>query len=116
MFEEYKELVHLSRLALAGRRQDIQLFIRRLARRLQTLRPEVATELEKLLAESPTRDSPLRNEAVAAIPRDADSRLKLARPEFPVVLDAEPIWSAHVRQMLEQVIDERERTSALTKE
>ena len=113
MFEDHKELVHLSRLALSGRRQDIQVFIRRLARRLHSARPDITAELEKLLAESPTRDSPLRNEAVSALPVDFDSRLKLIRPEFPVVLNVEPIWSPLVRQALEQVIDERKGSSAL---
>lgn len=116
MFEDYTELVQLSRLALAGRRQDIQLFIRRLARRLQKTKPDVSASLENLLAESPTRDSPLRNDAVSAIPTDSDSRLQLARSEFPVVLDVEPIWAQHVRQMLVQVVHERERVSELSKE
>jgi SpoVK/Ycf46/Vps4 family AAA+-type ATPase len=116
MFEQCDELVNLARLALAGRRQDVQAFIRRLARRLHKVNPEAAEKLESLLAESPTRDAPLRHESVAAIPTDADSRLKLARPEFPVVLDVEPIWETGVRRLLEQVVHERNNIGALTKE
>ncbi|MGH9534072.1 MAG: AAA family ATPase [Terriglobales bacterium] len=115
MFEEYVELVHLSRLALSGRRQDVQVFIRRLARRLRSVRPDVADELERLLAESPTRDSPLRNNALSAIPMDADSRLKLVRPEFPVVLEVEPLWAPSVKPMLEQIVDERTNTAVLSR-
>jgi SpoVK/Ycf46/Vps4 family AAA+-type ATPase len=116
MFEEYKELVHLSRLALSGRRQDVQTFISRLARRLQTVRPDVSEQLQRLLMESPTSASPLRNEAISAIPTDSDSRLRLARPEFPVMLDAQPIWTDEVRQKIRQVLAERSRQPELAKE
>ena len=115
MFEEYNELAQLSRLALAGRRQDIQVFIRRLARRLQSSKPEISEKLDRLLAESPTRDSPLRSEAMEAIPTDSDSRLRLARIESPVFLDTEPIWTDHIRQKMERLIAERSRQSELVK-
>lgn len=107
MFEEYEELVNLARLGLAGRRQDVALYVTRIARRLREAKPEVADRLNALLAESPTRDAPLRNSAVAALPVDKDSRLKLARPEYPVVLDVEPIWSEAVGRALDQIRSER---------
>ena len=116
MFKEYDELVGLSRLALSGRRQDIQMMIRRLARRLRKTRPDVADQLDHLLTESPTLESPMRNDSIAAIPTDSDSRLKLVRPEFPVVLDVEPIWSDDVRRRLDQVVAERMRQQELAKE
>jgi hypothetical protein len=116
MFEEYTELVHLSRLALTGRRQDIHMFVRRLSKRLRASKPEVSAQLDALLAHSPIRESPLRDGENDAVPRDADSRLKLLRPEYPVVLEVEPIWAENVRQPLEQVIAERTNQSALTKE
>ena len=116
MFEEYDELVGLARLALSGRRQDIQIMIRRLARRLRGKRPDVADQLDHLITESPTIESPMRNDAIAAIPTDSDSRLKLVRPEFPVVLDVEPIWSDDVRGRLDQVVAERMRQQELAKE
>ena len=118
MFEEYEELVHLARLALAGRPQDIHMFVRRLAKRLRTIKPEISAQLDALLAQSPTRDSPLRdnNADSPVVPRDADSRLKLLRPEFPVVLDVEPIWADRVRQMLDQVIAERTNQAMLARE
>lgn len=118
MFQEYKELVQLARLALTGRHQDVQMFIKRLSTRLRETKPEIASQLDSLLAESPTRDSPLRSneDSVAVVPRDADSRLQLVRPEFPVVLDVEPIWDDRVRKMLEQVIVERTHQDKLTKE
>ena len=90
--------------------------IRRLARRLRERRPDVADQLDRLLTESPTLEAPLRNDAIAAIPTDSDSRLKLARPEFPVVLDFDPIWSTYIRGRIDQVVAERMRLQELAKE
>lgn len=116
MTNPYGELYHLSRLALTGRRQDIQMFIRRLARRLRTSEPTVAAQLDALLAESPTQQSPLRNASVSAVPVDVDSRLQLAKHEYPVIIDVDPIWSETIRQRLEQVVRERLREADLLKE
>lgn len=100
------ELVHLARLALTGRRQDIQLYIRRLVRKLKS-HPELAEQLTALLVESPTRQSPLRGETIIDLPIDQDSRLHLARYEMPSEPVIEPIWSPEIRQKLEQVVAER---------
>lgn len=111
----FDEIYHLSRLALTGRRQDVQMFIRRLARRLRQSQPDLSGKLESLLAESPTRDSPLRNESVSALPVDPDSRLRLARVEWPVLLEIEPIWADHIRSKLDLVVSERSREEEILK-
>src|SRR5580698_2725901 len=67
------ELVQIARLALTGRPQDVQLYIRRLAKRYQGALPGIASELTKLLQESPTRQSPLRRQAEAPVPVDLES-------------------------------------------
>jgi SpoVK/Ycf46/Vps4 family AAA+-type ATPase len=107
------ELVSLARLGLSGRPQDVSMFIRRLARRLKASHPEVSAQLQQLLLESPTRETPLRSAEVAAIPVDSDSRLQLARPEYPVILDIDPVWTPEVHKALVQVVAERERESEL---
>ena len=86
--ESHRELVQLARLALSGRDDDVQMYIRRIARKLKSIDAESADQLFRLLAESPTRHSPLRGE-MAAIPVDPDSRLQLLRCYDPVVLDVE---------------------------
>src|SRR5581483_6852972 len=101
------ELVQLARLALVGRPQDIQLYIRRLIRKIQVAHPEVAEQLRRLLTESPTRQSPLRGEAVSAVPIDQDSRLQLARFELCAEPRVEPIWQPEIRQQLERIVAER---------
>ncbi len=111
------ELVQIARLALAGRPQDVQTYIRRLARRYQGELPEVAAQLMALLQQGPTRQSPLRREAQAAapVPVDLESRLQLLRIEETPTLDTEPIWEEGVRRALDQIISERQRDEELFK-
>jgi SpoVK/Ycf46/Vps4 family AAA+-type ATPase len=111
-----EELVHIARLALTGRPQDVQLYIRRLAKRYQGAFPDIASELNKLLQDSPTRQSPLRRQAEAPVPVDLESRLQLLRVETTPTLDVEPIWDAGVKRALEQLIFERQRDQELIKQ
>ena len=110
------ELVQIARLALTGRPQDVQLYIRRLAKRYQGALPGIASELNKLLQESPTRQSPLRRQAEAPVPVDLESRLQLLRVETTPTLDVEPIWDEGVKRALEQLISERQRDHELIKQ
>ena len=109
-----QEVAHLVRLALAGKPKDVQLFVRRLINRYRLEIPELSDQLGALLREgAKSSASPLRGTVVDAIPVDLDSRLQLARPEYPVMLDAEPVWSSEVREQLEQIISERQREPEL---
>jgi len=110
------ELVQIARLALSGRPQDVQAYIRRLAHRYQAEMPALAAQLTDLLQEGPTRQSPLRREAVAPLPVDLESRLQLLRVEEAPVLEVEPVWEDAVRRSLEQIISERRRDEELFKQ
>lgn len=113
-----KDIVHLARLALAGNRHDAVLFIRKLANQYEKDIPSLAKSLRKLLSSNPTRavSTPLRRGSVVeSVPVDLDSRLSLARTEFPVEVDKEPVWDSRVRQQLEQIIAERTRTAELNR-
>ncbi len=110
------ELVQVARLALAGRPQDVQTYIRRLARRYHVELPAVAAQLTELLQEAPTRQSPLRREAAAPVPVDLESRLQLLRIEEAPAIDVEPIWEADVKRALDQVLSERLRDEELFKQ
>lgn len=112
----YSDVVHLARLALAGRQQDIQMFLRRVAKQLREDRPQSATEIEKLLSKSPTRSSTPLREVEMAVPVDADSRLHLVRSEYPVELETSPIWEDRVGRALSQVVAEREHEEQLLRE
>lgn len=111
-----EELVQMARLALAGRPQDVQTFLRRLARRHRAELPGLAAQLTQLLQEAPTRQSPLRREATAPVPVDLESRLQLLRIEDHPTLDVEPIWDASVKRALHQILSERQRDEALLKQ
>lgn len=111
--ENNKDLVQLARLAMAGRPQDVQTYILRLSRKYQQKLPELAAQLGQLIQDSPTRQSPLRNEAVAAIPVDTDTRLQLLRHEVISDLEHEPIWSADVQRQMDQLVAEHSRVADL---
>ena len=111
-----EEIVQLARLALAGRPQDVQAYVRRLARRYQSSFPELASELNVLLQESPTHQNPVRGETATPVPVDLESRLQLLRIEASPNLDVEPIWEAGVQQSLSQIVSERRRYQELIKQ
>jgi SpoVK/Ycf46/Vps4 family AAA+-type ATPase len=111
-----EDLVQLARLALVGRPQDVQTFVQRLARRYRGTLPDVATKLNSLLQESPTRQSPLRREAASLLPVDLESRLQLLRVDAHPTLDVEPIWDDSVRNSLAQIVTERKRVEELAKQ
>ena len=110
------DLVQLARLALTGRRQDVQLYVQRLARRYKVSVPNLASGLTDLLRESPSPQSPLRREAPLPIPVDTESRLQLLRFEDRPALETEPIWAPEVDAALHQIVTERRKISALQTE
>ena len=112
---ESKDVVHLARLALAGKPKDVQLFVRRLINRYRLDVPELSEQLGAALRSGAkaASSSPLRGSIVDAIPVDLDTRIQLARPEYPVLVETEPVWSPEVREQLEQIVAERQRESEL---
>jgi len=112
----WTDLVQLARLSLLGKERDVQVFIRRLANRYKQRSPQFADTLSKLLREANAQGSVLRGAAVESIPVDLDSRLKLARPEYPVHLDFEPHWDPLLQEAIQQLVSERMREEELYKE
>lgn len=108
------DIAHLSRLGLAGSDKDFQTYVRRIIRRTRNTEPELAELLNSLLAHAPSQDAPLRDAGAGMIPVDADSRLKLLRHEFPVIIDQEPILRNDLKMVLDQVIEEQNRSAELT--
>ena len=104
------DFIQLAKLALQSTRDDVALFVRRIARRLQGGDTRLAAELEKIV-QGPARGSVLRD-AVEFPPVDADSRLQLLRTETPTNLSL-PVWSDAISESLQQVITEREHRDEL---
>jgi SpoVK/Ycf46/Vps4 family AAA+-type ATPase len=115
-----KDLTQLARLALQGKQRDVDVFVRRLAKRYEHLAPELSEELALLLRNAPARPalgSVLRGGAVVErMPVDLDSRLSLARVENPVHFEREPHWSADVTRKLNELVFERQHEDELIKE
>jgi SpoVK/Ycf46/Vps4 family AAA+-type ATPase len=108
-----EDLVHLFRMALTGRRQDVEQMLRRLVVRLRDGDPALGGELVQLLQEAPKPNSPIRNDALAAVPVDLDSRLGLVRIDPHPRVDVDPIWTGEIRSALEQILRERAGEHAL---
>ena len=101
---------------MMGRPQDVQAYIRRLARRYQGELPAMAAQLTELLQEAPTPQSPLRRETATPVPVDLESRLQLLRIENTPALEVEPIWEAGVKRALDQILSERKHGEELFKQ
>ncbi|UFW90471.1 ATP-binding protein [Bradyrhizobium barranii] len=107
------DLLQLARIALTGRMQDIQVILRRFAKRYASSMPEVADGLTTLLHELPTQASPLRQQADLPLPVDLDTRLHLLRVEAEPALDHEPIFAPGVTSALGQIVEERRHPQKL---
>lgn len=105
-----KDTVHLVRLALDGKVDDVAALSRRLLRAVAQRRPDLAPVvqgvLEAILA-APTRA------AAQPLPVDLDSRLELLRREPAPQLPVEPTWPGAVREHLDAVVREREQEDKL---
>jgi DNA polymerase III delta prime subunit len=105
-----QDIVQLARLGLAGRDQDLTVYLQRLSRRWRSSHPDLARELLDLMRQAPTRSSPLRDAVAGMVrpsPVDVDSRLDLIRHEFVSELPTRPIWRSQVAAALDQVVAER---------
>lgn len=109
----FKDIVHLSRLALSGRQQDIKLFIHRFSRKINNYDPNVSNQLITLLKDTPSQKAPIRNVEMPNLPVDRDSRLNLMKFEYPIQLDIEPIWSDNIINAFGQIIHERHKIEDL---
>ncbi|WP_433661462.1 AAA family ATPase [Nocardia sp. CA-128927] len=101
------DFVHLTRLAMAGREQDVAMFVRRVARRNRQAMPDMAEALIGVLRQSPTRASPLRGEISSPVPVDGDSRLPLLSIIHEGTDVEQPILAEEVFRPLQQIVDER---------
>ena len=109
------DIVHLARVALTGRSQDVSALVQRVARKYRTAMPDMSSALSSLLIEAPTRASPLRRNAEVPMPVDTDSRLHLLRVEANPLLDHEPVFVPRVAQGLSMIVQERRNIAALNK-
>lgn len=106
--------IHLARIALSDRKQDVQLFLNKIAKR-NTTDPKLSDALIKLLRENPTPTNPLRKENHTNIPTDSDTRFHLLRFEKLQQLPAEPVYTNKIQTALNHLVEERTNPEPLIK-
>lgn len=104
------EFVHLARIALKGDRADAVALVRRAAHRAAKTDEHLARCLTDLVGADPRRGV-----LPKPIPVDGDSRLELARREYPVAMEFEPVWPSSVATELDSVLAERAREEDLAR-
>jgi SpoVK/Ycf46/Vps4 family AAA+-type ATPase len=109
------EFVHLARIATLDREQDVLMFLRRATRRLAKHHPEIAKELRVVLAEAPTRSSPLRRESPVPTALDGSSVSELVRVEHPTVDRSALVLDGSVESDLDQIVTERQHPDRLAR-
>lgn len=109
------DLVHLSRLALTGTRQDVELFIRRLNRKLDKFDINAAKELSQILESVPKRGFALKSSELSGIPVDSESRLGLLRVSSSMEEVAEPFLSPELSEEVSSIIMEQMQVEKLLK-
>ncbi len=112
----HSAFVHLSRLALEGKTQDVALLSRRVLRHIGTQRPDLASDIKKLMTLSNSQSAIVRSVQLSPpLPVDSDSRLELLRREDMPEMDPQPVWVDSVAKELNSVISERLRVKDLEK-
>lgn len=106
------DLVHLSRLALTSSRADVEMFVRRVARRLERVDAKAHAELLAVISALPRRTDPLRFLNSTSIPIDRDSKLSLLKNEDISNID-KLILDEVTEEQISEIILERKRTREL---
>ncbi len=105
-----RDTVHLVRLALEGKVDDVAALSRRMLRAVAARRPDLAPVAKAVMEAAgagPTRG------VQQALPVDLDSRLELLRREQVAQLTTEPTWPEPVLEQLSAVVHEREQEEKL---
>jgi hypothetical protein len=109
------DFLQLARIALTGRPQDVQVILRRAAKRYHPDAPNFSQALTSLLHELPSQASPLRRQQDVPLPVDLDTRLHLMRVETHPKLDHEPVFTPALAASLTQILQERRNPAALVR-
>ena len=108
-----KDFVHLVRLALDGRSDDVAALARRALRQLAGRRPDLVDDITMVLSATSAvvRKAPAPTNV--AMPVDLDSKLELLRRYDAGDIPVEPTWPADVAIHLRRVLVERRREPEL---
>lgn len=116
------QLVHVTKLALTDRDDDLRLYVARMVRKLRSNHPDAAGQLEAILKTRPAAPpaTPFRRASsdrpsagVPLPPVDEESRLSLFKVFPPDQSPVEPMLSGQIHASLEQLINERRQMPQL---
>jgi SpoVK/Ycf46/Vps4 family AAA+-type ATPase len=96
-----------------GVQQDTKSLVtrsRQLASKLRKDHPDLSKKIGAIVSSSSLRGS---EGQIRPVPVDADSRQKLLREEYPMLLDAEPIWPVSIREQLHSLVLEQSQAAVL---
>jgi len=113
MVDAEREFVHLARLAIAGRPQDLATLIRKDLRALMGKRPDLVETAQQVLELLPLQGTIVRCAFSQPLPVDADTRLELLRREDRPELIAIHIWAPQIEKVLQELVEERRRVTEL---
>lgn len=106
-----ENFVHLARIAMSGRQQDIHSFLRRLSRHGKD--EELSSKVVALLRRYPTSAAPLRGVTNSIMPVDADSQFHLIQVDESPNIPFEPIYDESVKQTIARIVAERRNENEL---
>lgn len=115
MKDIYDEYVHLVRLSLEGRQQDVATLARRSVKYFADSRPDLVGTVKQILARYDNLGSLVRGNMQNPLPIDIDSKLELLRKEN-VIFEEDPCWPDTVWNEISAVIKERKHAEELLAE
>lgn len=115
------DFVHLARLALSDKTDDVRLFLARLARKYRKISPKLAEELDLQLKSMPSSaprtlryNSAQKTKNTDHLPRDHESSLSLLKTFKQKENIAHPFLSAPMKASLNQLIEEHKNIELLS--
>lgn len=109
-------LFHLARLGLESRKEDLLVYLKRIAKTVKGSDLESYTKLLKLVETHQSNATSFRGMKNAPTPVDLETRLELVRLSSNSLLKFEPIWQGEVKQKLDQIVNERKQQKGLLKQ
>ena len=100
-----KDFVHLARLSVNGKTEDVSALFRRSATSLVQQRPDLVDEIATVLGMLDQTN--ISRSLTEPLPVDTDSRLELIRWDNSPKTAISPVWPKPVAAVLEEVISER---------
>ncbi len=108
-----EDIYNISRLGLAGKTEDLEMYVRRISQKIKNTDPDTSDKLSSLIRKSNNKS--IVRDSMPNIPVDTDTRLPLLKEEDPVILN-EPIFDEHTKEQIESIIIQNQKQECFIKE